>query len=57
VEFIASSVGRRSYQDIKEFNMKIKNIRHDLMLNEYAQEFADSIMKLLRSNHPSLDTI
>jgi hypothetical protein len=45
------------YQDEKDFNNKIKNIRHDLMLNEYPQEFAYSMMKPSRSNCPSSDTI
>jgi hypothetical protein len=36
-----------------DFSEKIKNIRYDLMLNEYLQEFFDFIMKPLRSNHPS----
>jgi hypothetical protein len=37
--------------------MEIKNIRHDLILNEYPQEFTESIMKPSRNNHPSSDTI
>jgi hypothetical protein len=45
-----------TYQD-EDFNNKIKNIRYDLMLNEYPQEFACSIMKPSRSNCPSSDTI
>jgi hypothetical protein len=45
------------YQDQKDFNIEIKNIRHDLMLNEYPQEFVDSIMKPSRSNRPSSDII
>jgi hypothetical protein len=40
-------------QDRKDFKREIKNIRHDLILNEYLQEFVDSIMKPGRSNHPS----
>jgi hypothetical protein len=32
-------------QDQKDFNNEIKNIRHDLMLNEYPEEFVDSVMK------------
>jgi hypothetical protein len=32
--------------DQKDFNNEIKNIRHDRMLNEYPQEFGDSIIKL-----------
>jgi hypothetical protein len=43
-------------QKQKDFNKKIKNIKHDLMLNEYPQVLADCIMKPLRSNCPS-DTI
>jgi hypothetical protein len=34
------------------FNNEIKNIRHDLMLNEYPKEFVDSIMKQPSSNRP-----
>jgi hypothetical protein len=45
------------YEDLKDFNNEIKNISHDLMLNEYPQEFADSVMKPSRSNRPSSDTI
>jgi hypothetical protein len=55
--FIACSVKPRSYQDQKDFNKEIKNRRHDLMLNEYPQEFTDFIMKPLRSNCPSSGTI
>jgi hypothetical protein len=40
-------------QDRKDFNSEIKNIRHNLMLNEYKQEFVDSVMKASRSNRPS----
>jgi hypothetical protein len=32
-------------QDQKDLNKDIKKIRHDLMLNEYRQEYVDSIMK------------
>jgi hypothetical protein len=32
-------------QDQKDFNKEIKNIREDVMLNEYPQESVDSIMK------------
>jgi hypothetical protein len=42
-------------QDQKDFINKIKNIRLDLMLNEYRKEFIDSVMKPSRSNHPSSD--
>jgi hypothetical protein len=38
-------------------NKEIKNIRHDLILNEYPQEFVDSIMKPLRSNRHFSDTV
>jgi hypothetical protein len=41
----------------KDFKKETKNMRHDLMLNEYTQEFTDSIMKPSRSNRPSSDTI
>jgi hypothetical protein len=44
-------------QDQKDFNREIKNIRHDQILNEYPQEFFDSIMKPGRGNCPSSDTI
>jgi hypothetical protein len=44
-------------QDRKDFNNEIKNIRHDLMLNEYPKEFVHSIIKPSRSNRPSLDII
>jgi hypothetical protein len=38
-------------------NKEFKSIRHDLMLNEYPQEFVDSIMKPLRSKSHSSDTV
>jgi hypothetical protein len=41
----------------KEFNNEIKNIRQDLMLNEYPKEFVESVMKPLATNRPSSDTI
>jgi hypothetical protein len=41
----------------QEFNNKIKNITHDLMLNGYAQGFVDSVKKPSRRNRPSSDTI
>jgi hypothetical protein len=44
-------------QDQKDFNIEIKNVRHDLMLNEYPQEFADSIIKPLTRNRRPSDTI
>jgi hypothetical protein len=43
-------------QDQKNFK-KIMNIRHDLMPNEYPQEFVNSIMKPMRSNGRSSDII
>jgi hypothetical protein len=47
------STAKVIYQDQNDFNKEIKNIIHDLILNEYPQEFVDSIMTPLRSNHPS----
>jgi hypothetical protein len=44
-------------QNQKDFKNEIKNIRHDLMLNEYPKLFADSVMKPLARNHPSSDTV
>jgi hypothetical protein len=44
------------YQNHKDFNNKIKNIRHDLVLSEHQKEFVDSVMKPSTSNHPSSDT-
>jgi hypothetical protein len=44
-------------QDEKDFNKEVKNIRHDLILNECPQEFVDSKMKPARSNHLSSDNI
>jgi hypothetical protein len=44
-------------QDQKDFNNEIKNIRHDLMLNEYPKKYIDCIMKPLSSNYPSSDTL
>jgi hypothetical protein len=43
-------------QNQKDFNNKIKNIRHDLVLNEYPEEFVDSVMKPSTRNYPSSDT-
>jgi hypothetical protein len=54
--FIALSVQSRSCQD-QDFNNEIKNIRYDLILNEYPQKFVDSIIKSSISNHPSSDII
>jgi hypothetical protein len=45
------------YQDQKDFNNKIKNIRHDLMLDVYSKEFADSVMKPSTRDCPSSDKI
>jgi hypothetical protein len=42
-------------QDRKDFNKEIKNIRRDRILNEYPQEFVDSIIKPGRSNRPFSD--
>jgi hypothetical protein len=39
------------------FQQQIKNIRHDLMLNEYPKEFTDSVIKPSIRNRPSSDTI
>jgi hypothetical protein len=39
-----------------DFNHEIKNIRHDLMLNEYPKESAASVMKPSTRNHLSSDT-
>jgi hypothetical protein len=44
-------------QDQKGFDKEVKKIRHTMMLNEYPQEFVDSLMKPLRSNQLSSDTI
>jgi hypothetical protein len=38
------------YQNLKDFNSETKNIKQDLMLNEYPQHFIDSIVKPSRSN-------
>jgi hypothetical protein len=40
-------------QDQKDFNKEINNVRHDLILNEYPQEFVGYIMKESRSKRPS----
>jgi hypothetical protein len=37
----------------KDFNKKVKNIRHYLIHNEYPQEIVDSIIKPSRNNRPS----
>jgi hypothetical protein len=57
VAYSLSSRAKVICQDKKNFNNEIKNVRHDLMLKEYPQEFVDSVMKPPRSNHPSSDTI
>jgi hypothetical protein len=45
-------------QDQKDSNREIKDLIHDLILDEYPhQVFVDSIMKPGRSNRPSSDTI
>jgi hypothetical protein len=41
------------YQDRKDFSRETEKIKHDVILNEYPQNFIDSIMKPERSNHPS----
>jgi hypothetical protein len=38
-------------------NSEIKNIRHDLILNQYPKEFVDSVTKPSTRDHPSSDTI
>jgi hypothetical protein len=47
------SAAKITCQDQKDFNNKTKNLRQDLTLNEYPQEFADSMIKPSRSNRPS----
>jgi hypothetical protein len=44
-------------QNQKDFNNKIKTIRHELMLNEYPKEFVDSVMKPSVKNRPTSDTV
>jgi hypothetical protein len=44
-------------QDQKDLHSGIKNIRYALMLKEYPQEFTDSILKTLRSNLLTSDTV
>jgi hypothetical protein len=44
-------------QNQKHFNNEIKNIRHDLMFNEYPKEFVDSVMKPSTTYCPSSDII
>jgi hypothetical protein len=39
-----------------DFNHEIKNIRHDLMLDEYPKECVASVMKPSTRNHLSSDT-
>jgi hypothetical protein len=55
---VHSSVNRAKVmcQNQKDFNNEITDIRHDLMLNEFLEEFTDSVMKPSRSNCPSSDT-
>jgi hypothetical protein len=38
-------------QDQKDFSREIEKIKHEVILNEYPQNFIDSIMKPERSNH------
>jgi hypothetical protein len=56
-EVIHSSIRRAKVicQDQKDFNKEIRNIRHDVMLNENPQEFLGPIMNPSRSNHPFSD--
>jgi hypothetical protein len=42
------------YQDQKDFNKEIENTRHDLMLDEYPQEFVNC-MKQTRNSCSSSD--
>jgi hypothetical protein len=58
-EVVHSLIGRAKAmrQNKKIFNIEIKNISHDLMLNEYPQEFTDFMMKPSRSNRPFSVTI
>jgi hypothetical protein len=39
------------------WTLKVKKMKYDLILNEYPQEFVDSIMKPSRINHPFSYTI
>lgn len=45
------------WQDLKDFNIEIRNINHDLMCNDYPQELVNSIMKPLWSSHSSSDAV
>jgi hypothetical protein len=58
-EVVRSLINRANVicQDQKDFNKEIKNIRRDIILNEYPQGFVDSVKKPLRSNCRSSDTI
>jgi hypothetical protein len=57
-EFLARSIERGSYLRIgNNFNREIRKMGHDLMHNEYPQEFVDSIRKPERSNFPPSDRI
>jgi hypothetical protein len=51
--WVIHSLTKVIYQDQRDLNNEIKNKRHDLMLNEYSQEFVESIIKSSRSNCPS----
>jgi hypothetical protein len=51
------SIAKAVCQDRNDLNKEFKNIRHDLIQNEYPQKFVDSIMKPSRSNRPASDTI
>lgn len=43
-------------QNLKDFSREVKNVKQDVMLNEYPQHFIDSIVKPRRSNRPSVGT-
>jgi hypothetical protein len=45
------------YQNWKDINDEIRNMRHDLMFNEYQEELVDSVMKPSAKNRPSSDTV
>jgi hypothetical protein len=41
----------------QDFRIKIKNIRHHLVISEYPQDFVDSVIKPSTRNRPSSDTV
>jgi hypothetical protein len=51
------SRGKVIRQGQKDFNNKIKNISHDLRVNDYSQEFVHSVIKSSTRNRPSSDKI